>query len=138
MKPSQRTIVAKHIWDKMSPADQKLYQVGCQTEEDREKWHQGREKEMHDQFSSWLDRNGFLKKYIHPRMDKKTGIGKGVFDFTIWKAGRVCFVEFKTNKGRLSEDQTVFLAAQLFDRTPVLVAHSYEDAVAFVENVFAV
>lgn len=138
MKQRQRTIVPKHVWDKMSQENQKLYDTAGVTPGDIEKWHAGLEKEMHDQFASWLNRNGFWKQYIHARMDKKTGIGKGVFDFTIWDAGRVCFVEFKTDHGRLREDQKDFLSAQIANQTPVLVARSYESAIAFVQNVFAI
>jgi hypothetical protein len=83
-----------------------------------------------------LNRNGFLGQYIHARMDKKTGIGVGVFDFTVWAAGRLCFVEFKAEKGRLSPEQKEFLARQIANNTPALVAHSYEDAVDFIKRVF--
>jgi VRR-NUC domain len=136
MKRRQQTIVPKNIWDKMSPEAQKLYSAGHVTTQDIEKWHKGREKEMHDQFASWLDRNGYWKQYIHARMDKKTGIGKGVFDFTVWNEGRVAFVEFKTDKGRLSEDQKDFLACQIANGTPALIAHCYMDAAAFIQDVF--
>lgn len=133
----QATLVPKNIWDLMSPEDQRLYRRGHVTEEDVEKWHQGREKEMHEQFASWLNRSGYWKKYIHARMDKKTGIGKGVFDFTIWDAGKIAFVEFKTEHGRLRPEQRDFLSAQIANRTPAIVARSYEDAVGFIKNVFA-
>jgi hypothetical protein len=137
MRKSQHSrIVPKHIWEKMNPADQQHYNAGHVTDADLENWFKGLEKDMHDQFAGWLERNGFHKKYIHARMDKKTGIGRGVFDFTIWHHGRICFVEFKTDKGRVSEEQTEFLAAQIADRTPAMVAHSYQDAVRFVEDVF--
>jgi hypothetical protein len=137
MRRSQRTFVPKNIYELMDPQDQQLFQAGFTTSQDREKWHKGKEKELHDQFAGWLDRNGFLGHYIHPRMDKKTGIGKGVFDFTIWKAGRIAFVEFKTSAGRLSMEQRYFFDAQINDGTPALVARSYEEATAFVTNVFA-
>lgn len=138
MRKSQRTIVPKNVWELMSAEDKKRYGHAHVTEEDIEKWHKGHEKEMHDQFSSWLDRNGFWKKYIHARMDKKTGIGKGVFDFTVWDHGKIAFVEFKTDRGRLSEEQKDFLAAQIADGTPAIVAHHYLDAAHFIENVFAI
>src|SRR5215472_10403251 len=115
MKRSQRTIVPKNIWDCMSPETQQNFQCGAQTDEDRERYYKGRENEMHDQFSSYLNRSGYSKKYIHPRMDKRTGIGIGTFDFTVWKCGRVAFVEFKTDKGRLTPEQKEFLAAQIAD-----------------------
>jgi hypothetical protein len=126
--------IPQNIRNCISPEDLRSLDL-LSDDEARDKWFKGREKEMHQQFEGWLRRNGI--KYSHPRMDKRSTVQQGQFDFMIWRRGRLCWVEFKTESGRLSKDQKLFLEDQVLDETPALVAHSYEYAVQFVEKLFS-
>jgi VRR-NUC domain len=125
--------IPQNIRKWMSPEDQKA--LGIPTDpEVRDKWFTGREKVMHQQFEDWLNRNDL--DYVHPRMDKRTTVQKGVFDFLVWFGPKLAWVELKTDNGRLSEEQKEFLARQTVKHTPAFVAHSYEAAVKFIQDVF--
>lgn len=116
----------------------------CMSAEDRRRYAKGQftamevyervaakdEKKEHNRFISWLRRHDL--DYTHSRTDKRSTIQKGVADFHIWKGERHCFVEFKSEFGKLSQEQKDFLARQCERGTPVLVSQSYIEASHFV------
>lgn len=66
---------------------------------------------------------------------KKEGLAKGFPDvMCLWAGGGVCFIEFKTLKGRLSEDQGEWLVRLRERGHQVCVARSVDAAVAFLRE----
>lgn len=64
------------------------------------------ELKLHDEIIAWCNRQNPRIKYIHARTDRKSTIGVGVHDFTIFlNRGRVLCIECKSKTGKLDEDQ---------------------------------
>jgi hypothetical protein len=70
-------------------------------------------------------------------MDKKATIKRGRADFHIWKGKLHCFVEFKSEHGRLKPHQKEFVDRQQAKGVPILVTTSFVEATRFVIAVFA-
>jgi hypothetical protein len=88
------------------------------------------EREMHKQFSQWLDLNGLF--YIHSRTDKRTTQRKGLPDyFVIGKETLV--VELKTETGRLSSEQQQILDELSQRGVTCMVTSSVVDAIELVK-----
>lgn len=121
-------ILSNHILKLMSKEDRKsLGKNGLTMEEIIAKTNIKKEKDMHDLFASWLDLHGI--PFIHARMDKKSTIKKGAFDFTIlyYRLG-IC-VEFKMPGGSLTVEQEQYLALLNNAQVPAFVCHSVSEAI---------
>lgn len=66
---------------------------------------------------------------------KPMGVLPGVADFCIIKKGEVVFLEIKTVKGRLSENQKKFLSDVSFLGHKVYVAYGWEDILEKVDEI---
>ena len=69
---------------------------------------EGTEKNLHCKIECELKRRRWL--FIHSRTDMKTTTAKGVPDFTVFPADgfRSFFMEIKTAKGKLTQEQRVW------------------------------
>lgn len=90
------------------------------------------EKELHQQFRSWCNVNGII--CVSSRMDKKSGLGNGVWDFTCIRGGYGCAVEFKVAPNKLSEDQIEYQKLLAACLVPSLCAYSLAEAIQFVKQ----
>lgn len=67
------------------------------------------------------------------RQAKKEGLSAGFPDcMCIWCDGRICFVEFKTPKGRLSDNQKDWIERLRERGFPVAVCRSADEAMDFL------
>lgn len=60
---------------------------------------------------------------------KRMGLKAGVSDLVICKVGKVFFLEVKTEKGKLSENQKSFREEAVFSRCPYAIVRSLEGAI---------
>ena len=90
------------------------------------------ERLLHHTFEAWLRLNEI--PYIHSRMDRKSTIREGWPDFTVFRHGVVCFIEFKIAGNGLSEHQEgVIKELQRATFLP-LVTGSVSDAIAWIKG----
>lgn len=69
------------------------------------------ESVLHDQIVAWTRRQWPVVPFIHARMDKRSTIGNGAPDFTLFlPGGRTLLVECKSKDGQLSDEQKLFSA----------------------------
>lgn len=112
---------------------QKLGKAGLTMAEITAKSEVIAEKEMHKQFSNWLNLHGIF--FIHSRMDRPSSQNLGVPDF-IFACGKLtaipAAVEFKTPDGKLSDDQMICIARMQDNGWQVRVAKSVDEAIRFV------
>lgn len=67
------------------------------------------ELQLHDDIIAWCNRQQPRIKYIHARTDRKSTIGVGIHDFTLFMPGGITVkIECKTKTGKLDEDQQVW------------------------------
>ena len=66
------------------------------------------ESKLHGQIINHCDAQWPPWKYIRARMDKRSTIGNGVHDFTIFAPGRVICVECKARNEKLRDDQQIW------------------------------
>lgn len=124
-------LVPQNILKWMCAEDRRKYAKGQMTvEEVYESVSYESEKKEHERFISWLRRNDL--DYIHSRMDKRPTIKAGTLDFHVWKGPKHCFVEFKSEHGKLRPAQQEFLVRQQERGTPALVSRDYMEAARFV------
>lgn len=125
------SLVPENILKCMSASDRRKYAKGQFTaQEVYAKVANKDEKQEHNRFIGWLHRHEL--DYTHSRTDKPATIQKGQADFHVWRGERHCFVEFKSELGRLSPEQKEFIARQCERGTPILVTQSYIEAGQFV------
>jgi VRR-NUC domain len=125
------SLVPENILNCMSAEDRRKYAKGQYTaEEVYQRVAAKDEKQEHNRFMSWLHRRDL--DYMHSRTDKPATIQKGISDFHVWRGERHCFIEFKSELGRLSPEQKDFIARQCERGTPILVTQSYIEAGHFV------
>lgn len=123
-------LLSDNILRCLSPEDRERYAKGQLTSQEAAKKGEVRqEKELHKLYESWLGLHDL--DYCHPRMDAPTTIKKGIADFHVWRGIFHCFIEFKTEHGKLSPEQVQFQSRQLALGTPSLVTTSYEEACEF-------
>jgi VRR-NUC domain len=67
--------------------------------------------------------------FVTPRSDKRSTIKPGHPDFSIFHAGKVLFVEMKTQTGRLSDEQEQCIAELTAKRFPVVIARNALEAI---------
>ena len=60
---------------------------------------------------------------------KKMGLRSGVSDLIICKNGKVYFLEVKTPKGKISENQNQFRNEAIFAKCEYAIVRSFDDAV---------
>ena len=124
-------LVPENILKCMNAEDRRKYAKGQYTvEEVYERAAISDEKKEHKRFISWLRRRDL--DFTHSRMDKRSTIAVGTPDFHVWRGEKHCFVEFKSEFGKLSQAQKDFIARQCERGTPVLVTQSYREAADFV------
>lgn len=87
------------------------------------------ENKMHNQFIQWLRLRGL--DFIHARTDRKSTIEKGWPDFSVVYNGNVVMIEFKTQSGKLSEDQENVIKRLMVHGNDVHVCTSVQDAIGF-------
>lgn len=69
------------------------------------------------------------------RQAKREGLATGFPDcMCIWADGGICFLEFKTPKGRLSDNQAEWIERLAERGHRVAVVRSIDDAVAFLRD----
>lgn len=129
-------VLSENILKCMSKEDREKYAKGQLTSDEAlDKWARDQERKVHNLFVNWLLLHDL--DYDHSRMDKKTTSKKGRPDFHVWKGLYHCFVEFKSEHGRLRPEQKEFLKRQIAKGTPVLVTTSFVEAIRFVIDAFA-
>lgn len=120
----------------MAKEDREKYVKGQLTmAEALEKYGRQEERKLHKVFINWLLLHDL--DYDHSRMDKRATIQKGRADFHVWRGLNHCFVEFKSEHGRLSKEQIAFVTRQHDKHTPILVTTSFVEATQFVSRVLA-
>jgi hypothetical protein len=131
MKP-----LPENILKRMLKADREEYAKGQLTSDEAlDKWARKEEGKLHNLFINWLLLHDL--DYDHSRMDKPSTIKRGRADFHVWKARLHCFVEFKSEHGRLKPHQKEFVERQQAKGVPILVTTSFVEATRFVIAVFA-
>jgi hypothetical protein len=127
------SLIPENILKCMSASDRRKYAKGQFTAmEVYEKVAKKDEKQEHNRFIGWLNRHDL--DYTHSRTDKRATIKVGTPDFHVWHSARHCFIEFKSEFGKLSQAQKNFIARQCERGTPILVTQSYIEASQFVVN----
>lgn len=113
---------------------QKLGKAGLTMAEITAKSEVVAEREMHKQFSNWLNLHRIF--FIHSRMDRPSSQNLGVPDFVfsvLRKSTAIpAAVEFKTPSGVLSDDQLTCIARMQDNGWMVRVAKSVDGAIRFV------
>jgi hypothetical protein len=126
-------VLPENILKAMSPEDRRRYAKGQMTAtEAEERFCEKEEKVLRKQLIAWLRRNDI--DYCSPRTDKKTGILMGISDFFIWKGTKFCFVELKSEEGKLKPEQLAFTQRQIDQGTPILVTRSLSEACGFIRR----
>lgn len=121
-------LLPDHVLRLMSPGDRKeLGKAGLLASECIEKAQARSERAEQKTFASWLGLRGLY--YIQARTDKRSTIRVGHPDFSIFRAGRVLFVEMKGEGGRLSEEQEQCISELTSEGFQVVVAHSALEAI---------
>jgi VRR-NUC domain len=93
-----------------------------------------RESKLHQDIIEWCNSQWPRWKYVHARMDKKSGLDKGVADFVLFGPKKQCFViECKKSDGKISPDQRGWIAEMAMIQWPVLIVRSYEEFLEIVK-----
>jgi hypothetical protein len=127
-------VLPENILRWMVKEDRDKYAKGQLTaDEALDRFARKEEASLHKLFINWLLLHDL--DYDHSRMDKPATIKKGRADFHVWKAAKHCFVEFKSEHGRLKPHQKAFVERQQERGTPILVTTSFLEATHFVSRV---
>lgn len=96
------TFLTNNLLKRLSPADRKsLGKAGMTTDEGVRVFQHNYEKQLQSQMCQLMDQRGIF--FSRSRMDKKTTIRKGMFDFTVYlPGGKFLAVETKAPNGHLS------------------------------------
>jgi hypothetical protein len=126
------SILPENILRHMSAADRKsLGKGGLSAHEAIDRAQAKGEAAMQRQFASYCSLRGL--EYLWHRLDRKTGATPGWPDFLVVVSGKVVFIEFKTSKGRLSDDQQRVQLALQKAGLNTLVTTSASRAIEFVK-----
>lgn len=126
-----------HILNKIdASARQPLGKAGMTQAEVTEAASFSLEKELHSEFMGWLNRNGFSKRYFHADMRKRSTLWIGHPDFTIWRATRILFLEFKIKPNGLTPEQEWRFTELSSEGSIVLVCYNYPEAVKATKEFF--
>lgn len=127
------TALPENFRRRLAPETRKALQCPTQPEADA-KQERVAERKMHEQFEQWLRLNEI--PYIHSRMDRKSTIREGWPDFSLFRHGVSCFIEFKV-PGKLPEPkQKECINELMHNGFPVLVAYSVALAINFASEMF--
>lgn len=91
------------------------------------------EKEMHDQFSAWLRINEI--EAAHGAFGRKTGFTPGWPDYSFAVDGKAVAVEFKTESGKLTEEQQKMFPRMESNGWKICIARSLVEAINFVKTI---
>lgn len=121
-----KTFIPPHFINLMSPEDRKKFGVHTNAE------HQASndlttEREIHNQFRSWLSLKGFPVFY-HSDPVRRPTIAAGLPDFGVFRDSRIIFIEMKVGKNTLSGEQEAVFQRMGSDGNIILVCHSYDEA----------
>ena len=87
-----------------------------------------RESKLHDKIMEHCNAQWPRWKFIRARMDRKSTIGVGVHDFTIFMPGeKVLCVECKKPGGKLDKDQNIWAHEMAKNEHKVHVVTSYNE-----------
>lgn len=93
------------------------------------------ERDLHNQFSGWLHRNGF-DDFYHADPSRRATIAAGLPDYGIFRDSRILFLEFKVPPNGLNAEQEECFSRMGAAGNVVLVCHSYPEAVKAVSAFF--
>lgn len=63
------------------------------------------EKDLHNAITAWCRNQHPIVPCLEARMDKRSTIGVGIHDITIWYRGQVLCLELKSKHGKLTREQ---------------------------------
>ncbi len=109
-----------------------VVQESLKTPEKPCKFSTQKEKEIHEDILQFCRLKGIV--CYHSRMDEKSGLKKGAWDFALLHNGKGCAIECKVHPNKLSTDQEAFLEHLERGGVPHLVAYSSDEAIRFILN----
>jgi hypothetical protein len=130
----QRIFVPPNIARLMSLEDRKANGI-LTPEEASERHNLTLERDIHNQFGSWLYRQGF-EDYYHSDPVRRPTIKAGLPDFGIYQDSRILFIEFKVPPNKLSPDQEAAFARMGRKGNVILICYSYEEAARATSKFF--
>jgi hypothetical protein len=135
--------LTKEQLERMAPEDRQVVaaaighpNAGLTTEEAGAKHELELERDLHNEFSGFLARNGF-KLVIHADPTKPSRIKPGWPDYSIIRSNRILFIEFKVGRNTLSQVQETVVNELLAEGCTVHVLYSYEAATRATKEYFA-
>lgn len=129
-----KRFVPSNIARVMAPEDRKA--LGIRTpEENAEHTNLELEREVHNQFSSWLYRHGF-EDFYHSDPTRRSRIRVGLPDFGVYRDSRIIFIEFKVKPNGLSPDQEAVFERMGANGNVIIICYSYEEATKAVLEFF--
>jgi VRR-NUC domain len=112
----------------MDPADRKLLRkAGLTAEECIERAQARTERAAQKLFASWLSLRSIY--FIQARADKRSTIRVGHPDFSVFRDGKVLFIEMKGDGGQLSQEQEQRIGELLDQGFRVALAYSAIEAI---------
>jgi hypothetical protein len=130
----QRVFVPPNIARLMSPEDRKANGI-LTPEEESAQANLTLEREIHNQFGSWLYRHGF-EDYYHSDPVRRPTIKAGLPDFGIYRDSRILFVEIKVRPNGLSPAQEEVFQRMGAAGNVILIVYSYEEAARVTAKFF--
>jgi hypothetical protein len=128
-------VIPQNLVKLMDPKDRKS--LGVRTNEEVATQNDlTLEREIHQQFISWLRRHDFLDFY-HSDPVRRPTIKAGLPDFGVYRNSRILFLEFKTSTGRLSAVQEETFQRMGAQGNVILVCHSYDEAAKATAQFFS-
>lgn len=105
------------------------------------------EFDIQKEFHKWCKKQDFILECWHVpngmqaspqacKLMKLIGLHKGVCDYwVLLNNGKLLAIEFKTNKGILSNEQIIFIDHLILSNIPVKVCRSVFEATTFVKQI---
>jgi hypothetical protein len=120
----------------MSPADRRAYgKAGWTAEECQQRVDNRLEGKLHAEFCGFLRRHEF-DLVVHADTRGRSQLPPGWPDFSIYKAAKVLFIEFKVNRNTLSDVQKLRIARLLEEGFTVKVLRDLTDAMKITLEYF--
>jgi hypothetical protein len=136
MAPEDRQVVAVAVGHTLGLSSSRKANAGLTTAEAGAKHELELERDLHNEFSGFLARNGF-KLVIHADPTKPSRIKPGWPDYSIIRSNRILFIEFKIGRNTLSQVQETVINELLAEGCTVHVLYSYEAATRATKEYFA-
>lgn len=89
-----------------------------------------KEKEIHEDILKFCSLKGIIP--YHSRMDEKSGLRKGAWDFALLFQGKGAAIECKVGSNKLSPEQQAFGKELERANVPHIVAYSSKEAIEFI------